>query len=64
MDNEILAAAERHKLMTAAIIGGAVAATAGAAFLGSKALAKRGGDKGVNAAMANAITASGLEHKD
>jgi hypothetical protein len=54
-----------HPLTTAAVIGGALAATAGA-YLGTRALARRneGGDgKPVNSVMAAAITALDLAQR-
>lgn len=50
-----------NPLATAAVVGGALAATAGA-YLGTRALARRNGarDGKVNAVMANAITACDL----
>ena len=62
--NGILKEAQRHKLLTAAIIGGAVAAGAGA-FMGTRALARRNGAKAgqpLNSVMAAAITACDLNH--
>ena len=56
---------EWQPLPTAAIIGGALAATAGA-YLGTRALARRngGGDgKPVNSVMATAITACDLAQR-
>lgn len=61
-DNGILKEAQRHKLLTAALIGGAVAAGAGA-FVGTRALARRNGAKTgqpLNSVMETAITASDL----
>ena len=55
---------QRHPLATAAIVGGAAAASAGA-FLGARALARRngGGDgRPVNAVMQSAITACEAAH--
>ena len=52
-----------HPLTTAAIVGGAIAASAGA-YLGTRALARRNGasdGKPVNSVMANAITACDLK---
>lgn len=54
--------AQWHPLTTAAIIGGAVAATAGA-YLGTRALARRNGGKRVNSVLATAITASDLAQR-
>ena len=54
-----------HPLTTAALIGGAVAATAGA-YLGTRALARRNGArdvKPVNSVLATAITACDLAQK-
>lgn len=51
-----------HPLTTAALIGGAVAATAGA-YLGTRALARRNGGKPVNSVLATAITACDLAQK-
>ena len=54
-----------HPLTTAAIVGGAIAATAGA-YLGTRALARRngGGDgKPVNSVLATAITACDLAQR-
>lgn len=54
-----------HPLTTAALIGGAVAATAGA-YLGTRALARRNGGsdgKPVNSVMATAITACDLAQR-
>jgi hypothetical protein len=54
-----------HPLTTAAIIGGAVAATAGA-YLGTRALARRNAGKDgkpVNSVLATAITACSLAPK-
>ncbi len=50
-----------NPLATAAVVGGALAATAGA-YLGTRALARRNGaqDGKVNAVMATAITACAL----
>ena len=48
-----------HPLAAAALVGGAIAAT-GAAYLGTRALARRNGagnGKAVNSVMANALTA-------
>lgn len=55
---------QRHPLTTAAIIGGAIAATAGAAYLGTRALAGRNRKDGkpLNSVMAAAITACDLSH--
>jgi hypothetical protein len=53
-----------HPLTTAILVGGAVAATAGA-YLGTRALARRNseaGGKPVNSVMAAAITACDLAH--
>jgi hypothetical protein len=50
-----------HPLTTAAVIGGAVAATAGA-YLGTRALARRNGKK-VNSVLATAITACDLARR-
>lgn len=61
-DNGILKEAQRHKLLTAALIGGAVAAGAGA-FVGTRALARRNGAKEgrpLNSVMETAITATDL----
>jgi hypothetical protein len=55
---------QRHPFATAAIVGGAAAASAGA-FLGARALARRngGGDgKPLNAVMQSAITACEAAH--
>ena len=55
--------AQRHPLAAAAIVGGALAATAGA-YLGTRALARRNGareGKPVNSVMAAAITACDLK---
>ena len=57
--------AQWHPLATAAIIGGAVAATAGA-YLGTRALARRNAGKDgkpVNSVLATAITALSLAPK-
>ena len=57
--------AQWSPLATAAVVGGALAATAGAYF-GTRALAKRnarGDGKPVNSVMANAITACAVAHK-
>jgi hypothetical protein len=53
-----------HPLTTAAVIGGALAATAGA-YLGTRALARRNGGKDgkVNSVMATAITACDLAQR-
>jgi hypothetical protein len=54
-----------HPLTTAAMIGGALAATAGA-YLGTRALARRNGGrdgKPVNSVMAAAITACDLAQR-
>lgn len=53
-----------HPMTTAAVIGGALAATTGAAYFGTRALAKRnGGDRRpLNSVMATAITACDLSH--
>lgn len=53
-----------HPLTTAAVIGGAIAATAGA-YIGTRALARRncGKDGKVSSVMAAAITASDLAQK-
>jgi hypothetical protein len=48
---------QRRPFATAAIVGGAAAATAGA-FLGARALARRNGAGRLNAVLENAITAS------
>ena len=61
-DNGIVKEAQRHKLLTAALIGGAVAAGAGA-FVGTRAIARRNGaraGKPLNSVMETAITASDL----
>lgn len=60
--NGILQEAQRHKLLTAALIGGAVAAGAGA-FIGTRALARRNGARDgqpLSSVMETAITASDL----
>ena len=53
-----------HPLTTAAVIGGAIAATAGA-YIGTRALARRncGKDGKVSSVMAAAITATDLAQK-
>lgn len=53
-----------HPLTTAAVIGGALAATAGA-YLGTRALARRncGKDGKISSVMAAAITATDLRQK-
>jgi hypothetical protein len=52
-----------HPLTTAAVIGGAIAAGAGA-YIGTRALARRNGKDGkVSSVMATAITASALAQK-
>jgi hypothetical protein len=52
-----------HPLTTAAVIGGAIAATAGA-YIGTRALARRNGKDGkVSSIMATAITATDLAQK-
>jgi hypothetical protein len=53
-----------HPLTTAAVIGGALAATAGA-YIGTRALARRNGDGNgkVSSVMATAITATDLAQK-
>ncbi len=53
-----------HPLTTAAVIGGAIAATAGA-YIGTRALARRncGKDGKVSSIMATAITATDLAQK-
>ncbi len=54
-----------HPLTTAAVIGGALVAGAGA-YLGTKALARRNAAKSgkpVNAVLATAITASDVSHR-
>ncbi|HEX8532863.1 MAG TPA: hypothetical protein VF662_01725 [Allosphingosinicella sp.] len=53
-----------HPLTTAAVIGGALAATAGA-YIGTRALARRncGKDGKVSSVMAAAITATDLRQK-
>ena len=54
-----------HPLTTAAVVGGAIAATAGA-YLGTRALARRNGAKDgkVSSVMATAMTAFDLaQHK-
>lgn len=56
--------AQWSTLATAALVGGAIAATAGA-WLGTRAIARRnarGDGRPVNSVMANAITASDLAH--
>jgi hypothetical protein len=55
---------QRHPFATAAIVGGAAAASAGA-FLGARALARRNGGadgRPVNAVMQSAITACEAAH--
>lgn len=57
--NRIVKEAQRHKLLTAALIGGTVAAGAGA-YVGARALARRNGARTghpLNAVMETAITA-------
>lgn len=57
--NVIVQEAQRHKLLTAALIGGTVAAGAGA-FMGARALARRNKAKTgqpLNSVMETAITA-------
>ena len=57
--NGIVKEAQRHKLLTAALIGGTVAAGAGA-FLGARAIARRnsaGTGQPLNSVMETAITA-------
>jgi hypothetical protein len=52
-----------HPLTTAAVIGGAIAATAGA-YIGTRALARRNGKDGkISSIMATAITATDLAQK-
>ena len=53
-----------HPMTTAAVIGGALAATAGAAYFGTRALARRNSTDGkpLNSVMAAAITACDLSH--
>jgi hypothetical protein len=53
-----------HPLTTAAVVGGALAATAGA-YLGTRALARRNGAKDgkVSSVMATAITAFDLSQR-
>ena len=56
--------AQWSPMATAALVGGAIAATAGA-YLGTRALARRNATKDgrpVNSVMANAITACDLAH--
>lgn len=48
-----------HPMKAAAIVGGAIAAGAGA-YLGTKALARRGDGRKLNSVMETAITASDL----
>ena len=58
--------AQWSPVATAALVGGAIAATAGAAYFGTRAIARRnarGDGKPVNSVMANAITACDLAHK-
>jgi hypothetical protein len=60
--NVIVQEAQRHKLLTAALIGGAVAAGAGA-YIGTRALARRNGagnGQPLNSVMETAITACDL----
>jgi hypothetical protein len=55
--------AQWHPLTTAAVVGGAIAATAGA-YLGARAIARRNGaseGKPVNSVMATAITAGDVK---
>ena len=55
-----------HPLTAAALVGGAIAATAGAAYIGTRALARRNGaceGKPVSSVMAAAITACDLSSK-
>ena len=57
--------AQWSTLATAALVGGAIAATAGA-WLGTRAIARRNArsdGKPLNSVMANAITASDLAHR-
>lgn len=56
---DVAGGSEWHPLAAAALVGGAIAA-GGAAYLGTRALARRNGasdGKPVNSVMANAITA-------
>lgn len=58
--NGIVREAQRHKLLTAALIGGTVAAGAGA-WMGARAIARRNAANGgqpLNSVMETAITAS------
>ena len=57
----ILAQARRHQLTSAAIIGGAVAATAGAVYA-ARAVRRRQSEAPINEIMETAITASDLKH--
>jgi hypothetical protein len=52
---------QRHPFATAAIVGGAAAASAGA-FLGARALARRNGGGPINSVMQSAITACEAAH--
>ena len=60
----VVGGAQRSPVATAALVGGAIAATAGA-WLGTRALARRNqrsDGKPVNSVMANAITACDVAH--
>lgn len=62
----VVSGSEWNPLKAAALVGGALAATAGA-YLGTRALAKRNGareGKPVNSVMATAITACDMAHRD
>jgi hypothetical protein len=54
-DEDVASGAQIHPLKAAALVGGALAATAGA-YYGSRVLARRNSGK-VNSVMATAITA-------
>lgn len=57
-DEDVAGTAQIHPLKAAALVGGAIAATAGA-YYGTRALARRNSQDGkVSSVMATAITAS------
>ena len=62
--NSILAQARRHRLTSAALIGGAVAATAGAAVFAARQVRRRQPTGPVNEIMATAITACDLKPEE
>lgn len=61
--NSVLAQARRHKLLSAAVIGGAVAATAGAVYAATL-LRKRNDGKPLNSVVETALTAHDVEPKE